>query len=343
VTGLTNGTAYTFTATATNSVGTSAASSAVTATPVGAPDAPTNLVTTPGDGSVKVAFTPPANNGGSPITGYTVTATSGNTTVGTCTPDADTMSCSITGLTNGTAYPVTVSATNHIGTSTATATATPATVPDAPTGVTAVPGDGSAKVTITPPANDGGAPITSYEVTATDTAEVTPSAVRAAAAQTCTIHPPATSCTVTGLINGHSYTFTATATNSVGTSSASTASAPVTPVAGPVTTPPTGPGTPGTPPTTPPTHHRHHHHHPARHDDPPRCPRDTPNHGFGNAPGTYGNNGNGNSGSCNNGSGNRGNNNTGNNDQGYNPEHWENVANDLGHGRGWPSAAGQRR
>ena len=39
------------------------------------PGAPTSVVATAGNASASVAFTAPASNGGSPITGYTVTAT----------------------------------------------------------------------------------------------------------------------------------------------------------------------------------------------------------------------------------------------------------------------------
>ncbi|MBG6060168.1 peptidoglycan/xylan/chitin deacetylase (PgdA/CDA1 family), partial [Cryobacterium sp. MP_M5] len=78
VTGLTNGTAYTFRVTATNAVGTSpasAASAAVTPTapPVPtAPAAPTGVSAVAGNGSATVNWTTPAN-GGSAITSYAVT------------------------------------------------------------------------------------------------------------------------------------------------------------------------------------------------------------------------------------------------------------------------------
>ena len=78
VTGLTNGTAYTFTVTATNAVGdgpTSDASNAVTATRRArrAHGAVRDGRQRPGDGQVHA----PASNGGSAITGYTVTASPG--------------------------------------------------------------------------------------------------------------------------------------------------------------------------------------------------------------------------------------------------------------------------
>jgi hypothetical protein len=107
-----------------------------------------------------------------------------------------------------------VAATVHI-------TAAPPTAPVAPTGVTAVAGNGSASVTWTAPAN-GGSPITSYTVTPYAGTTALPST-------TVTGTPPAPAATVSGLTNGTSYTFTVTATNAVGTSPASNASNAVTP------------------------------------------------------------------------------------------------------------------
>jgi Bacterial Ig-like domain (group 3)/Fibronectin type III domain len=91
-----------------------------------APGPPTGVTATGLDHAIRVDFTPPANNGGSNILFYTVTCTP----VGGGTPVTATGTSSpifVTGLTNGVSYTCTVSATNAIGTSSATAAAAPAT------------------------------------------------------------------------------------------------------------------------------------------------------------------------------------------------------------------------
>jgi len=88
------------------------------------------------------------------------------------------------------------------------------TVPDAPSIGTAVASNSQATISFSPPANDGGAAINIY------TAKSTPGGFTA----TGTTSP----ITITGLTNGIPYTFTVTATNSVGTSPESAHSNAVT-------------------------------------------------------------------------------------------------------------------
>ncbi len=120
VTGLTPGTAYTFTVTATNSAGTSTPSSAsnsITTSVVTAPGPPTiGTATSTGQTGATVAFTAPVSNGGANITSYTVTSSPAGG-AGTLA-QAGSGTITVTGLTPGTAYTFTVTATNSAGTST---------------------------------------------------------------------------------------------------------------------------------------------------------------------------------------------------------------------------------
>ena len=191
------------------------------------PGAPTIGTATPGNTSASVSFTAPASNGGSAITSYTVTATDATTPAnGGQTGTGTTSPITVTGLTNGDSYTFTVTATNGVGTGAASGASnavTPATVPGAPTGVSAVAGQGQASVSFTAPASNGGSAITGYTVTATDA--TTPA--NGGQTGTGTTSP----ISVTGLTNGDSYTFKVTATNAIGAGAASSASSPVTPEA----------------------------------------------------------------------------------------------------------------
>ena len=80
-------------------------------------DPPTGLAAVPGNGSASVAFTAPANNGGSTITGYTITCTSSNGGA-TATASGSGSPIVVSGLTNGNTYTCTATATNAVGTST---------------------------------------------------------------------------------------------------------------------------------------------------------------------------------------------------------------------------------
>jgi hypothetical protein len=113
-----------------------------------------------------------------------------------------------------------VRASNSVGTGPASSpsnAAVPATIPGAPTGVSAQAGDGAATVAWRAPSNTGGSAITSYTV----------ASYPGGITRTVT----GTTATVTGLTNGTSYTFTVTATNAVGSGPASTRSSSITPAA----------------------------------------------------------------------------------------------------------------
>ena len=222
-TGLSKGISYSFTAIAINSVGEGAASrSSNSVTIKGVPDAPTNVTASAGDGTATVTWSAPGSNGGSAVTGYTVTVTPGSNKVKIDT--ARTTEATIDTLSNGTEYTFAVSATNEVGDSSESRSSnavTPSarvTAPDNPTDVTASGGDGKATITWSVPASDGGSPITGYKVTASPGG----STVDVDSGRT-------TNATITRLTNGTSYTFTVRATNTIGDSGESGPSRSVTP------------------------------------------------------------------------------------------------------------------
>ena len=188
----------------------------VTAT---APGTPTGVSAVGGDGQATVSWSPPADDGGSPITSYVVQPSTGPP----ITVEGSTRT-TITGLTNGTPYGFTVAAVNSVGTGPASmppVEVTPATVPGSPANVVATPGNAQAVVSWTPPPDNGGAAITSYVVTASP------------GGRQVTVDGPTTQATFTHLTNGTTYSFTVAAANRVGTGSASSPSTPVTPATTP--------------------------------------------------------------------------------------------------------------
>ena len=101
--------------------------------------------------------------------------------------------------------------------------ATPADAPEPPgppLSVIATGASGRAVVSWTPPASDGGSPITQYVVTSSPDG------------RTCVWTGGPLTCTVLDLANGVPFTFTVVASNAAGAGPASTPSAPVTPTSG---------------------------------------------------------------------------------------------------------------
>jgi YVTN family beta-propeller protein len=206
-------------------------STASVITRVDPPDVPTGLSATPGDQHVMLTWTAPADDGGSPITDYTVEYRATGTTTWTTQSAGTTTSATVIGLTNGTSYDLKVSATNSKGTGTASATgtATPATVPDAPTGLTATPGDQQVMLTWTAPANDGGSPITGYTIEYRVTGETWVTYIGGASGGGAGVVTgllrlgagTTTTAGVNGLADATTYDFRVRALNSVGLSSTS--------------------------------------------------------------------------------------------------------------------------
>jgi Fibronectin type III domain len=241
------GQTYTFTVTATSEAGEgahSAPSNSVVAFRV--PLAPTVTSATPGNGSATVAFNQNASDKklGNPVTSYTVTARLGvNVTSGPgITVTGAGSPITITGLTNGQNYTVTVFATNAGGSGPESAgkVVFPQSVPGAPTNVTATNATpvgattGMVNLTFNAPANTGGRPIRSYTaVSSPGGISVTAGAVTGSSTG---------SIQVTGLTIGTSYTFTVFATTQTGNGPASDPSNSVTPSPGGIPSPPLVPG-----------------------------------------------------------------------------------------------------
>jgi hypothetical protein len=225
--GLANGVAYYFVVTATNAVGTGAPSSpSSTVVPAGRPFPPIGVTATSGNGQATIAWTTP-NANGSPILSYAVTAWLSSTHTAAATVQASHSPAVVTGLTNGTAYYFTVTATNALGTSDPSVpsqTLGAGGAPSAPTIGSATAGDSQASVSWTAPTQLNGATITGYRIVATgsDGSHV----------QLLISDPSATTATIQNLIDGKTYTLTVIATTTQGDSPPSNPSNPVTPAPG---------------------------------------------------------------------------------------------------------------
>lgn len=166
ISGLVNGTSYTFTVSATNAFGTSADSApsvAVTPPGVAVPAAPTGATAIPGDTQASVTFTVSPPPQGAPITSYIVTSNPGGILVSIPPPaSGNTATALAGGLTNGIAYTFTVQAVDSAGTSAPSAPSnavTPSTahVPvltasiSGPTSVSTTPSQVTYTITVTNP------------------------------------------------------------------------------------------------------------------------------------------------------------------------------------------------
>jgi len=118
ISGLTGGTTYPVAILAVNSAGDGTPSDSMSGTPYGPPSAPTITSITPGDGTLSVAFDPPASDGGAAITNYGYSTNNGSTYTAV-SPASTASPILITGLTGGTAYTVKIQAVNFAGNGTA--------------------------------------------------------------------------------------------------------------------------------------------------------------------------------------------------------------------------------
>ncbi|TCO44278.1 fibronectin type III domain-containing protein [Actinocrispum wychmicini] len=155
--------------------------------PATAPGAPTGVAATAGDGSAVVTWGAAADNRAA-VTSYQVSWQGGSMTV-----SGGARRVNVNGLTNGTRYVFTVTATNKMGAGPgASAAATPFAVATAPTVNAVNQGNGAVRVTWTAPDMKGGT-LQHYQVSATGQAD-----------QNLT----GNSTTYNGLAAGRTYTFT---------------------------------------------------------------------------------------------------------------------------------------
>ncbi len=205
--GLTNNTPVNFSVIAINAVGASPPSEVSNSViPSVPPSAPANIVAVAGDGSATVSWTAASTNGGVAIDAYEASVPNSNWTG--CTASPTSTSCTVTGLKNGTSYVFEVVAINTSGLRTTSSvpssavTPQPPKPPGAPSNASVSYSNGQATVKWQVPISDGGAPITGY------TATSLPSGF--------SCQSSASTCVVSGLSLGTTYTFQVSAQNSAG-------------------------------------------------------------------------------------------------------------------------------
>jgi Fibronectin type III domain/GH141 insertion domain len=196
------------------------------------PEAPWRVATFAVDGGLYAAWNPTFADNGSPLTSYLVTATAGTQVVTATVSAADFARLGyavVTGLTNGTAYTVTVQAVNAVGASLPSLPAAPATPgplsgvhANAPTGLKARAGADAVGLQWTPPAVTGDTPVIGYQVAVSDGRTVLVTGRDALISQP-TVH--AMIRVVNGLQPATKYTFTIAALTAEGPGTTATVTA----------------------------------------------------------------------------------------------------------------------
>jgi subtilisin family serine protease len=169
---LVNGVTHTFRVAASNSVGTGATSTAVSAVPLipGVSTAPRGLSGSAGRQVASLYWSPPLSSGGAPVTDYVIEYVTPAVTEWTVMPDpvSTAVSASLTNLPGNVAHTFRVSARNSVGLSapsnTVTLTPTAVTAPSAPRFPSASARMLGAYVAWSSPSDSGGSPVTAYVV-----------------------------------------------------------------------------------------------------------------------------------------------------------------------------------
>jgi len=173
------------------------------------PGPPENVAASAQDRAVSLSWSPPSDNGGYPIVNYTVYRGTEPGWEVTLVKLANVVSYDDAGLTNGQTYYYRITANNTVkeGPMSIEVNATPMTVPSAPI-LNATAGDRSASLSWSPPSDDGGSPVTRYDVYRDGSLIFSTSSDYYLD---------------TGLTNGVTYSYTVRAVNAVGAGPASNA------------------------------------------------------------------------------------------------------------------------
>ncbi len=136
------------------------------ADPPTAPAAPQSLVATRGNAQVSLAWSAPADDGGSAVTGYRIYRGTSSGSLALLDAIGTNASYVAARLTNGQTYYFAVSAVNAIGEGarSSEASATPATTPGAPSSLVATAGPSRVSLAWSAPASNGGSSVTGYRV-----------------------------------------------------------------------------------------------------------------------------------------------------------------------------------
>lgn len=230
ITGLTNGTNYTFYIYSRNVVGRSVTYASTTAMPGTNPNAPINIYADPGNQSALVYWTD-GFNGGSTILSYDITSVKVNYDIsngtynldkinpalGIITPNVTTNPASVLGLQSDASYVFFIKAKNYFGYSPFSSNSSIThtfSIPDIPKNVVAFSGVRSIRIFWSKPIADGGSPVIGYSINVYLSSQY-PFQPRIINVGNINEY------NITGLLNDTNYTLTLNAINAVGYSNPS--------------------------------------------------------------------------------------------------------------------------